>query len=262
MALAFAAGILVSPRSQSTTGVDEPQAFASARSTEPQSEPRASAHLVPEFSPLSQKTTTGDPSTPIALDAASIGQAMNETNQVKRLVKLSEVLEGLSADNIDEVLAYFEQLPDGARRTREWTLLMDAWGAFDGASAAAYAQENIGGRQGRVAAMAAVSSWARTDPTSAVDWAHSQESSRGFNLFMMGAINGWTATDPTGAAQYVSQLPEGRERSRMAGVVTRNFLDQGYQAAVTWVNTLADDQFKSDAIDSVARRWAREDPAA
>ena len=187
--------------------------------------------------------------------------AVNETDPVKRVIGMAEALEGLNASNVQEAVAIFEDLPPGRGRALELNLLMHAWGSIDGPSAIDYAQNKIRGGASRFATYTAISSWAAADPEAALAW--STERTEGTsNRYLPGVVAGWANYHLADASQFVAELPEGRERNWSVEVLTSNYLQLGGGEAVDWAADLREGRFKELVQTSVARQWARQEPAA
>lgn len=188
--------------------------------------------------------------------------AFNEPNDLRRTGMLAELLSTLGPENLPAVLAMYESMPNrGWESIREWNMLMYAWGQFDGASAVAYARENMGGRRGGYLTAAAMRSWASVNPQAALEWKESAGSTGGPGDFFLNAalISGFAQNDPAAAAAYVTAMDAGPQRQRLTGVLVNEYLKQGYGSATGWAQSLSDPSLKTEAYTEIMRRWARDD---
>ncbi|MGF1484875.1 MAG: hypothetical protein ACFBZ8_10985 [Opitutales bacterium] len=191
-----------------------------------------------------------------------LSAAVQESNDLLRTAMLADILTGLTPEQLPQVLALYESMPDrGWESMRDWNMLMYAWGQFDGPGAVTYARENRQGRRGAYMAGAAVRSWARVDPQAAVAWTqeNASDNPRGDFFTNMALISGFAQNDPLGATTYVQGLEPGGERQRLTGVLVNQLLREGYPSATTWARNLDDPQMKTDAYNEIVERWARDD---
>ena len=194
----------------------------------------------------------------------ALKSTLAETNPMKRLSGLANVLAELDEDNLADVLEAFDNFPLSFETSQEYRLLMYAWGQFDAPSAIEYMREKAGGgRSGGRAiwfgGFAAMSGWAANDPQAAIAWVQEQDDPRMRGGFNMGIVSSWVTKDAKSAADYVATLDRNHETGRMLGMVSTELLKQGRQVATSWAEGIADERLKEDAFRNLTRLLARDD---
>lgn len=129
-------------------------------------------------------------------------------------------------------------------------------------AAAAWAAQEISGREKGMTVAAIAREWAKKDPIAAATYAAqlSSEQGGGGRWAISGVIEEWAGSDPAGAAAWVATFPEGRERDWAIRQVSATWAAQDTVQAITWANGLTDPQSQRTAYTSIARAWASTDP--
>jgi hypothetical protein len=202
--------------------------------------------------------------------AAAMREAMAETDPIKRSLMIAQLMQNLTADNVQDALAALRETSDRRENFQYFALLQYAWGKIDGEAAIAAAVEE-GGRGGAFGAMSVISGWASTDPEAAKQWIESQEDGREKMMYMNGLIEGLAKSDPAAATAYVLAMEAPAEgeggrggfdmRSRYISNIAGEMLKQGVEAASAWANDLPAGSMRSSALNEVAQYYARQDPA-
>jgi hypothetical protein len=71
----------------------------------------------------------------------------------------------------------------------------------------------------------------------------------------------WSRTDPQGASQWLALQPEGEARQAAVRSFVTEVAWKNPELAVPWVQTLADETQRNNAIQNVARQWMQIDAA-
>jgi hypothetical protein len=187
-------------------------------------------------------------------------QAVDDPNPITRSSVFANLLANLNADNVESVLEVYENLPLGFENMHEYRLLLFAWGKFDAPAAIDYINSRDLGMRGRFVATGALEGWASHDPQAAIKWIKEQDDPRAASIYNFGVVRGWASHDVAGAADYVTTLDEGWEKGRMVGMLTSQFLKEGFPTARQWVENLEDDGVKASAFRNLSRQQSRENP--
>ncbi len=190
----------------------------------------------------------------------ALQQAVDDPNPITRSAVFANLLANLDQENLEAVLEVYKDLPMGFENMHEYRLLLFAWGKFDAPAAIEYANSRASGMRGRFVATGALEGWASHDPQSAIQWIKEQEDPRAASIYNFGVVRGWASHDIAGAADYVVGLEDGWEKGRMVGMLTSQFLKEGFPTARQWVEDLGDEGFKASAFRNLARQQARENP--
>lgn len=129
-------------------------------------------------------------------------------------------------------------------------------------AAAAWASDQISGRERTIAVAAIAREWAKTDPVAAATYAAqlSSEPGGGGRWLVPGVVEQWAATDPSGAAAWVATFPDSRERNMGVSQVITAWATKDTAQAITWANGLTDPKIQRTAYASIARTWASTEP--
>lgn len=191
----------------------------------------------------------------------ALQQALDDPDPITRAQVFADLLANLNAENVESVLEVYQNMPMGFENMQEYRLLLYAWGRFDAPAAIAYVNERDMGMRGRFVATGALEGWASYDPQAAIKWINEQDDQRAASIYNFGVVRGWASHDVAGAAEYVTSLDEGWEKGRMVGMLTSQFLKEGFPAARQWAETLDDDSLKASAFRNLSRQQGREEPA-
>ncbi len=194
------------------------------------------------------------------------------TQQVTDLAKMSDpiaraqgmldLVENLSAEEFEGVIAAFRGLGMTRERMGEYGILLTAWAKVDPLGALDYAKENTGTSFARQTILA---SWAQTQPEAAIAWAQGNFEPDGDNQanpWLVGIIKGIASQDLTRASQLLEELPLSRGRGEALTAVLDGLLQQGPTEAKNWINNLSDDRLREGAAARLAVTLAEEDPRA
>jgi hypothetical protein len=197
-----------------------------------------------------------------------------------------------------EAMAYTQNMGRAAWMVRP--TIVSSWASSDPVGAAQYYTEHPeefgggggwGGRGGTNSAGQIAGEWAKQDPDAALEWAQGLEGRDGSSA-VRSVFQELANTDPAKAAEMASSL-EGDQLSEAYSAIARKWGSSDWDSAEQWISSLPADQRDgalaeairglsdndpilasqqianltdaeeiSDAVRSVARNWAQQDPAA
>ncbi|HPA19013.1 MAG TPA: hypothetical protein PLU30_14790 [Verrucomicrobiae bacterium] len=193
--------------------------------------------------------------------AKELKAALEDTDLIQRGMRLLKLLEGLNPNNLDSVLAAFNEVSgDSFENLEAYRFLIYAWSRFDPKAAMGYAIEKLGMR-GTFVAQPAMANWVRTDAEGALAWAKSLGGNQ--SQFAVGGVLYQLASiDPAQAAKRLATIEGGTSNARYAEMIAGQYARQDPVAAAAWAQTLTDPAAQRDALDRIAREWVNKDPAA
>ena len=220
-------------------------------------------------SAFGQVSSSGDVSSYLdangVMTAGNMRQAMrdalNESDPLKANILFSQLLQELTAENVDEALAVIEEAPQGWDTWQKLGLFVGAWGAIDGPKALEYAKKMNG--PGRFfGPAAALGGWAATDPDAAVEHLNNSEMDQRQKIAgQAGIIRGMAINDPDKATKYLEGLPADTEgMARLVEVLANEQMKKGAKEATDWAASLATDELKEDAFSRLSNEYSRQDP--
>ncbi len=179
-------------------------------------------------------------------------------NPLDRNRALLAFIDQLAPGDFEQTVAHFRSLGLTEGRMGEYSLLLTAWAQADPLSALAYAKENTtnGFATGTI-----LTSWASTDPEAAIRWATANYEGEEANPFMPGIIRGIAASDPARATELLTGMPKSVERGIALDFMLPHLLQQGTEAARSWITAITDDALRNGAMMRAAEPLAASDPA-
>ncbi|MGJ8697868.1 MAG: hypothetical protein ACSHYF_16235 [Verrucomicrobiaceae bacterium] len=222
------------------------------------------------------------------ISAADMKEAIKEMAQTNdpllRQKMFALLLENLTAENAkDAFLALRENSrggPFGRGGDDEMRLLANAWGRIDGAGALASLKEMAeaeegedrgrGGRGGPGGLgremVGALSGWATVDGAGAISYLDTIEDERMKGFAGFGVIQGLLVNGVDDAMAFVEGLPKGenggRAQEMYMGMIAGEMLEQGNDAAKSWVDSVSDPTLKSGALARLTESMMRDDREA
>lgn len=186
-------------------------------------------------------------------------EAFSDPNQVKRRLAFSRLLAGMNAGNAASIR---DQLVEAGAGGQEWRDFNYAWGAIAGEEA--FTNSSITDKRDLESL---ISGWAATDPAGAIAMLDKLPADLADQKTKLenGIVAGLADRDRDEATRYVSALADGgrKDASRLMETVANEVLRQGGTGeASAWVATLDDGPLKGSAMNEVAERFVRNDPAA
>ncbi|MBP7950889.1 MAG: hypothetical protein KA004_14655 [Verrucomicrobiales bacterium] len=188
-------------------------------------------------------------------------EVLTESDPVKSSLMFAMILEELTPENAPAVLGEIKTRMGGFEGFRYMGLLAYKWGAVDGQNAMAEAAKQEGPLK-MIGSGATLAGWASKDPAAAMQWVAEQKTENEWEKGAMirGLVSGLARSDVDAAVNYVSQLKDERERSRMSQVITEEKIKLGVDAAAQWAISLSDPNMKKGAFEGVTEQLYRTDP--
>lgn len=183
---------------------------------------------------------------------------LESSSRLDRTQRLLSFLDRLPTDQFASVYEELADSPMAKIRGSERSLILQAWAERDPMSAIGHLEENGADDWERETTL---STWAAIDPAGAFAWASSSEDDGNTNNWMLGTIRGIAATNPELARDYLSQLEDGRTRSRALDSMQPYVMQYGYDYAENWVNGINDPSLQNRASRELANDLANLDPA-
>lgn len=228
---------------------------ASSRSTGPTSSNRSGA-IAGESTIDSLYNLT--PFSPGNLEALT-AEALSHPNQVKRRLAFSRILSQMTAENAGTIR---DQLLAAGAGGSEWRDFNYAWGALAGEEAF---NEALTADKKDLKSL--LSGWADVDPAGAIAMLEKlpPELADKKRELEDGIVAGLADRDRDEATRYVASLVEGgrEDAARLMQTVANEVIRKdGELAATAWVDGMEDGKLKGAAMNEVAERYVRRDPAA
>ena len=207
----------------------------------------------------------GAPQRPVLSDQdiAALGETFRKSpNPIERRLAFSRLLEALTPENALLMREQIAELPADSAEFREFHY---AWGAIAGAEAVMHGAETD--KQDMAATLAG---WAGADPDAATRWFQSLEqdsdkSGANKNNLAAGMVHGLSNADPELATRFILDLAAAGDGKAtwMIGIVTGKVLGaEGPAGAAAWAQGLPPGSVKAEAVNQIARDYARNDPQA
>lgn len=203
---------------------------------------------------------------PLSPDAmtAAVNAMVDERDPVAAMRAFSELLGKLTPENAAAAWTALAGRLQDDEAARYLPVLARAWGAMDGPGALA-ALKSSDDRAGVRARATALAGWAAHDSAAAAGWyrdlvARSDRDPSDDHHLRSGLIRGLAVRDPGIALELLSTTQE-QERRPLMQLLTQEQYRQGIDAAVQWAGGIADGELRGQAIASLLRQHAEEDPA-
>jgi hypothetical protein len=204
--------------------------------------------------------------------ASAIQASLGEGDNLDRLGRTANLLEGLEPEDLPDVMAVYERMIPSID---SWDLaaFFSAWARFDPAGAIEYAlawpRRNML-EQRRIGIRAALAGWAYTDPSAARVAAEkiAKEHAPIRGDVWAGLVAGWVRSDRglEGLDTFLGDLRPRRHRDAAADVAARELVRAGgADAALSWAATILGDEsqeqlFKRVIYESSVRAAVASDP--
>lgn len=184
-------------------------------------------------------------------------EVMSMSDPIERALLFSQLMNKLTPENAEAAYAALRSKANGFEAAQSMGLFAYAWGSIDATKAMASMEEN-GGRMGGIMKGPILGGWASSDPDAAIAWMADQEDNGEKTRMSRGLIAGLARTDTAKATEYVTSLGEDGQ-GRYVGVIASEEMKKGIGSAEEWALGLESDQLKTDAMEEVARTYARQD---
>lgn len=192
--------------------------------------------------------------------------ALQEKDPLKRNASLGLLLQNLNPETLSSVLEAYEELPSqrGWRNIQQLSMLMYAWGKFDGAGAIEFAREKQQGGAQWALVVAASRGWlgGGSPPSEIMEWSKTQ-GNQVQQQVVSGVISGVAEEDAARAAgmldQYMAES-NGRASTRLARSVVRQYAKQDINGASAWTLGIQNEQIRNDTAAVLLDDWVDTDP--
>lgn len=215
---------------------------------------------------LAERRGVPDPSAGASL-AARIGSALDEPDATVRTQALTTALKELRRENVEQVVAaYEERLELAPPRPTSVELLGEAWAAFD--PEGAITRISSWPIELRRTGIFGVSrSWARRTPEQAFSWAESLSPDQR-NAAMDAVFQGWAESGDSEIWAFLATLTPGLDRESATNIVMKVIIQEhGFDALFEQVDAIeskfepgSPDDFKLSAVRTAVGLCAYYDP--
>lgn len=203
---------------------------------------------------------------PPAIDPEAMGPSLEKAlaieNPLWRAQQLSQLFEGLTAENVDDAMAVIEMRPrlsDG-----DLHLFMYAWTRFDPEGAFERARSSKQQPMRRRGTAAATYYWAIDNPKAALYWVETTEDESFREFLTEYLVSGWAlSSERDSAAAYIARLPRSRLRQIQTSFIMAEYMKDGPEAVIEWAESLGDDiseNYRHEVFQRAANQIAIRDP--
>ncbi len=201
----------------------------------------------------------------------AVAAMLLERDPLLAMEAFTALLRELTPDNAAAAWEAMSGRIHGAEAFRYLPLLAHAWGALDGPGALAVIKSG-GDRDGLKARLSVMGGWATRDSSGALAWLKAQEASadglkegkpeamQELRILKAGLIRGLAAHDPDQAMGLLPSMEE-KERGPMVSLIAREQFRLGIDAATQWAGAISDPALREQAMASLVRQYATDDPA-
>ena len=258
------AGPLLPPEEQSAEVVTEderssPPPVANVRTSQA---PKPAVEPEPEVTAASASPVPRRQVSEVAVPLDLVlREALEEPDQVEKMIGFAEVLREVDATTIATLVAEFDSQND----KDDWhvmqhrQLLYYKWGTLNGDAALAYLEDSdVNKHHKRYLQSSVLSGWASKDADSAIAWAQENHEGDKENPHMGGIIAGLAKTDLSRASDLLQELPYGSTRGRAAHEVVRQHMRVGEEDAKRWAQDLPANELKDGVVSMIVRELAKE----
>ena len=183
------------------------------------------------------------------------------SDPIERTQALLALVDKLSPDEFQEVVASFRDMGNVRERMGEYTILLTAWAKVDPVGALEYSDENTGTPFARQTILA---TWAKTQPDAAISWAreHYDGEDAQANPWLVAIIKGIAQADLSRASSLLTELPYSRGRGDALSSVLNELRSQSLESAQEWIVGLSDERLQNGAAARLAQEIGEDDPIA
>ncbi len=199
-----------------------------------------------------------------------MSSALSEGDPIMRKLAVAELIAQLGPDNVDDVLAAFENAPRSEETSRDFRDFLYAWARFAGEEAVAYAMSSDRPGRGSYNAVQALSGWAATDALAAKDYVATMDDGESKQWMHVGVMRELAKQNLDEAIVFSESNVKSRARGRQMDLLAREIVEQrGANGLKDWVNGIdhTDENgndllsYKQYAVGIALDRLASEDPA-
>ncbi|MGD1978116.1 MAG: hypothetical protein PVJ98_01880 [Akkermansiaceae bacterium] len=188
-----------------------------------------------------------------------LAEVLNEGNPLTRTREMLDLIDGLSNDELAELVGTFRESGWVDFNRGEYSLLISSWMSRAPFEALAYLDENDPDGWTR---KIAVSSWATDDPDAAAAAIEGLSQQGQVNNWMIGLVEGMARNDPERALALVQNLEDGETAEQALREVIPEVVVRGHEFATEWMEQLTNPDLQRDAAKRIASSMGRRDPEA
>lgn len=190
--------------------------------------------------------------------SGSIQNISQLSNPLDRSRQMLNLIDSLSPDQFESVVADFRALGMTRERMGEYNMLLHAWGKVDPVGALSYAQANS---TSGYAEKEVLASWATSNPNAALAWARENHDGDKANPYLVGIIRGLASSNPTLATQVLQELPFSQQRGEALRTLAPHVASLGLDGAQQWLSGIEDPKLIGGASAYLAEQFSKQDPA-
>ena len=212
-----------------------------------------------------------------ALDAAMALAVDGANNKQIQTRAVEGIAEGLSNQGrFADAVALFNTMPaDGKLQNDALSRVADIWGAVAPQDAANWVATITNPTLVNDLGQSLTDAWAASDPAAAAKWAAQMDqqisatpaaagngNNNGADALLSNAMDVWAKHDLNAAGQFLNQLPASAAKdSAIATFVAQAAKDDPF-SAMNWATSITDPKAQQQAVQQVAKQWAKTDSAA
>ena len=188
--------------------------------------------------------------------AASIEQGSYRASALS--VVMDELFE---TGRFEGSLSWIDDLPDTMDQSVAVEHLARRWSRYEPVLAAEWV-ESLSGQPGQQSALAAVSAtWAAVDPQRAADWASRLVEGPDRAGSVTTVVETWLQSGDLGeAAEWLNSQPSHPDFDQAVTKVAIATLQVDPETAMTWADSITDDNLRNTTMTMVGNLWMSEDP--
>jgi hypothetical protein len=167
----------------------------------------------------------------------------------------------LDQGRLTDALAWTNQLPEGEAQTSALSEIFEDWTRFDPQAASAYLESLAGRSDYSELRTSMLRSWTRTDPAQVADYISgmdAEDPDTGRLTTML--IAEWGRYDLAAAGEWLNSQPASEATDRAVAMFTFQAASEDPAGAMTWAESITNEQMKGRLINRVASEWKAQDP--
>jgi len=212
-----------------------------------------------------------------ALDAAMSLALDGRNNQQIQTRAVEGIAEGLSNQGrFADAVALFNTMPaDGKLQNDALARVADIWGAVAPQDAANWVGTITAPALANDLGQSLTDAWAMSDPAAAAKWAAQMDqqmaanpanagngNNNGGDALLANAMDVWAKHDLNAAGQFLNQLPASPAKDTAIATFASRAAQDDPASALTWATSITDPKAQQQALQQVAKQWAKTDPAS
>ncbi len=168
-----------------------------------------------------------------------------------------------SMGNLNLALTWYADLKEGSVKELALEHVARIWSSYEPIYASEWI-ESISGQVVREHAIEAVAStWGRTDPQRAASWAAALPEGRARASGTSAAIGTWLQRGEVNlVARWLNQLPPHQDFDDAVRQVALASMQEDPETAMSWADSIIDENLRSVTMNMVGQRWVGMDPLA